>query len=228
MPPAAAVMTEAEEVVATTEASQFSVRYHIPGRVSVPADNSRQRFVLGKQQFSTTLGARTTPKRDPRAFLYAEFEYSGEDPLLAGRWQLQRDGVYVGQAEQALVRPGEALALPFGPDDAIQVEYQLLKDERGTQGLLKREQTVERRYRITLSNGHQRSVPVSVYDQLPVARNEAIRVALSPEGTPPTTTNVDGRSGVLHWQQALDAGGRWEIHFTYRISFPEGRALPGF
>jgi uncharacterized protein (TIGR02231 family) len=218
----------AEEIIAAAQATEFSVSYRIPGRVSVPADNSRQRFVLDKQQFSSRLAARTTPKRDPRAFLYAEFDYSGESPLLAGSWQLQRDGIYVGNAEQAVVRPGEAMALPFGPDDAIKVEHQLLKDERGTQGLLKREQRVERRYRITLTNGHQRAIPITVYDQLPVARDETINVALSDGSTPPNATNVDERSGVITWQQALAPKGRWQINFGYDVTFPQGREVPGF
>ncbi|MCW8918242.1 MAG: mucoidy inhibitor MuiA family protein [Gammaproteobacteria bacterium] len=228
MAPDTTLPAEAEEVVAAVQATEFSVRYRIPGRVSVPADNSRQRFVLGKQQFSSRLAARATPKRDPRAFLYAEFDYSGESPLLAGSWQLQRDGIYVGTAEQAVVRPGEAMALPFGPDEAIKVEHQLLKDERGTQGLLKREQRVERRYRITLTNGHQRAIPITVYDQLPVARNETINVALSDDSTPPNATNVDERSGVISWQQALAPKKPWQIDFGYDISFPREKEIPGF
>jgi uncharacterized protein (TIGR02231 family) len=219
---------DAEEIVATTQASEFSVRYRIPGRVSVPADNSQQRFVLTKQQFKTTLGARTTPKRDPRAFLYAEFDYSGETPLLAGTWQLQRDGVYVGKSRQKVVRPGEPLALAFGPDDAIKVEYQLLQDERGKQGLINRERRVERRYLINITNGHKLAVPVSVFDQIPVPRDEAIKVALSKDSSKPSETDVDERKGVLKWQRDLKPGGKAEIKFGYSVSFPQDKNVPGF
>ncbi len=228
MAPAASMLEEAEEVVATTQASEFSVRYRIPGKVNVPADNSRQRFVLGKQQFNSTLGARTTPKRDPRAFLYAEFDYPGETPLLAGQWQLQRDGVYVGNAHQPVVRPGEAVALAFGPDDAIKVEYQMVKDERGKQGLINREQRIERNYRISLTNGHQRAIPITVYDQIPVARDKTITVTLSRDSTRPTTTDVDDRSGVLNWKRDLKANDKMAINFGYAVSFPQEKQLPGF
>lgn len=228
MAPAEPMLEEAEEVVATTQASEFSVRYRIPGKVNVPADNSRQRFVLGKQQFNSTLGARTTPKHDPRAFLYAEFDYPGETPLLAGQWQLQRDGVYVGNARQPVVRPGEAVALAFGSDDAIKVEYQMVKDERGKQGLINREQRIERNYRISITNGHQRVMPITVYDQIPVARDKTITVTLSRNSTKPTTTDVDDRSGVLNWKRELKANGKMEINFGYAVSFPQEKQLPGF
>jgi uncharacterized protein (TIGR02231 family) len=228
MAPAEPQLAEAEEKVATTQASAFSVRYRIPGRVSVPADNSRQRFVLSKQQFDTNLTARTTPKRDPRAFLYAEFDYRGETPLLAGTWQLQRDDVYVGESRQQVVRPGEPLALAFGPDDAIEVEHKLLKDERGKQGLINRERRVERRYHISVSNGHKLSLPVSVYDQLPVARDETIKVALSKDSSKPSEVDVDERPGVLKWQRELKPGGKMEINFGYSVSYPQDKQLPGF
>ncbi len=221
-------MVAADEVVAASEASEFSVRYRVPGRVSVPADNSRRRFVLARQGFDTRLGVRTTPKRDRRAFLYAEFDYGGETPLLPGNWQLQRDGIYVGRARHKAIRPGESLALAFGADDAIKVEYQLLKDERAKQGLLSREQRVERRYLISVTNGHKVSVPLSVYDQLPVARDEAIKVKLSGDASKPSLEDVDGRRGVLGWERTLKPGERMEIDFGYSVSFPQEKMVPGF
>jgi uncharacterized protein (TIGR02231 family) len=228
MAPEEPALQEAEEVVASSQASEFSLRYSIPGRVSVPADNSRQRYLLAKQQFDTSLGARTTPRRDPRAFLYAEFDYPGKSPLLAGTWQLQRDGVYVGNARQPALRPGETVALAFGPDDAIKVEYQLLKDERAEKGLLNREQRIERNYRITISNGHQRALPVTVYDQIPVARDKSIAIALTNKSTKPTTIDVDKRSGVLNWVRELKANGTFEIDFGYSVSYPHDKRIPGF
>lgn len=218
----------AAPIVAASEATEFSVRYRIPGRVSVPADNSRQRFVLATQQFSGKLSARTTPKYDPRAFLYALFDYSGEAPLLAGTWQLQRDGVYVGSTNHKAVRPGEELALAFGPDEALKVEYQLLKDERSKQGLISREQRVERHYRIKVSNGHKVAVPVNIYDQLPVARDEAITVELDKDGAKPNKVDVEDRRGVLRWEREIKPGGKAEIDFGYSVSFPQGREVPGF
>jgi len=223
-----AAPAEAEAVVATTQASEFSLSYRIPGRVSVPADNSRHRFVLDKQSLDTTLTARTAPRLDRRAFLYAELDYQGENPLLPGPWQLQRDGTFVGTRNNEALRPGEKLALAFGADDAIEIAYQQLKDERGKQGLIQREQRIERRYLIQVTNRHKRSLPVTVYDQIPVSRDKAIKVELLEEGTPPSEQNVKDKPGILAWRETLKPQQQKRIDFGYAVSFPLDRRVPGF
>lgn len=223
-----AAPVEAKEKQAQTVASEFSVRYRIPGEVSVPADNSRHRFVLNKRELSAELTARTAPKLDSRAFLYAELDYPGETPLLPGPWQLQRDGTFVGSQNNPALRPGEKIALAFGADDAIEVDYKLLKDEREKQGLISREENVQRRYRITLSNHHKRKLPVSVFDQLPVSRDESLKVTLSEGSTRPSDRDVNDRAGVLEWKRSMDPGEKWMIHFGYDVSYPQDKQVPGF
>ncbi|MFO7593994.1 MAG: mucoidy inhibitor MuiA family protein [Pseudomonadota bacterium] len=226
---------EAEPFAAPAETKQtrliagdFSVRYAIPGRVSVPADNSNHRFILEQQQLDVSLTARTAPKLDTRAFLYAELDYTGEAPLLPGTWRLQRDGVFVGKQDNEALRPGETIALAFGEDNAIAVDYKLLRDERSEQGLISREKNVQRRYRITVTNHHSRKLPVSVFDQLPVARDEEIKVALSDDSTPPSRRDVEDRAGILEWKQELAPNQEWRIDFGYNVSYPKDKQVPGF
>jgi uncharacterized protein (TIGR02231 family) len=219
---------EAETRIAQIQSSEFSVKYRIPGRVTVPADNSRQRFVLTKQKLHAKLAARLAPKLDTRAFLYAELDYQGDTPLLPGPWQLQRDGTFVGTQHNKALRPGEALALAFGADSAIEVDYKQLKDERGKQGLISREQRIERRYRIHITNHHKRTLPVTVFDQIPVSRDESIKVTLLEEGTPPSERNIEDRPGVLSWKAMLKPQQKQSIDFGYAVSYPLDRKVPGF
>jgi uncharacterized protein (TIGR02231 family) len=218
----------AEVKTAQAVSSEFSVRYRIPGRVTVPADNSRHRFVLNQQEMGVELAARTAPKLDNRAFLYAELTYKGDSPLLPGPWQLQRDGNFVGSHNNPALRPGEKLALAFGADDAIEVDYKLLKNEREKQGLISREVNVQRRYRMTLTNHHKRKLPVSVFDQLPVSRDEDIKVTLADGSTRPSDRDVKDRAGVLEWKRSMDPGEKWIIHFGYDVSYPQDKKVPGF
>lgn len=216
------------ETEAQPQVSEFSVRYRIPGRVSIPADNSRQRFVLTKQTLHAKLAARLAPKLDPRAFLYAELDYQGENPLLPGQWRLQRDGTFVGTQVNEALRPGEPLSLAFGADDAMEVDYKQLKDKRGKQGLIKREQRVERRYRIQATNHHRRTIPITVFDQLPVSRDESIKVELLEDTTPVSEKDVKDRPGVLAWKETLKPQQKQTIDFGYAVSYPLDRKVPGF
>lgn len=218
----------AEVSEAQAISSDFTVRYAIPGRVTVPADNSKHRFVLNTQRLKAELQARSAPRLDRRAFLYAELDYQGEAPLLPGPWQLQRDGTFVGSRHNDALRPGETIALAFGADDAIAIDYQPLKDERGQQGLISREQTVQRNYRISVTSHHTRQLPVSIFDQLPVSRDESIKVSLARGSTPPTSRNVEERAGVLAWTRTLGANEEWTIDFGYEVSYPQDKKVPGF
>ena len=219
----------AEDTLAATEISEFSLRYRIPGRVSVPADNSRHRFVLAKQSLESSMSARSAPKLDQRAFLYAEVDYTGDSPLLPGPWQLQRDGNFVGTQDNPALLPGEELALAFGTDEAIEVEYKKLKDERGRQGLINREQRIERQYTITVTNRHKITMPVTVFDQIPVSSDESITVELLKESTTsPTQTNVENRPGILSWKKEIKPQEKVTIDFGYAVIFPQDKKVPGF
>lgn len=225
---AAPMMMEAEEQVADMDAGDFAVSYRVPGKVSLTADNARQRFVLAKQELAVLLAARSAPRLDSRAFLYAEFDHAGEAPLLPGSWRLTRDDTYVGEVTQQTLRPGAHLALAFGSDDAVEVQYHVVQDERSEKGVFSKDNRIERRYRIEVHNRHRIALPVSVYDQIPVARDQQIKVALSDDTTPPAERDVDGRVGVLLWKQELKPQGKQIIQFGYSVSYPQGRDLPGF
>ncbi|MGM0594654.1 MAG: mucoidy inhibitor MuiA family protein [Pseudomonadota bacterium] len=227
-PRSAAPQKEAEVSQAQSVGTDFSVRYAIPGRVTVPADNSRHRFVLSRESHPVTLLARTAPRLDERAFLYAELDYQGDGPLLPGPWQLQRDNTFVGTHHNEALRPGETIALAFGGDEAIEVEHQLLKDERAEEGIINREERVQRRYRLTLTNHHQRKLPISVFDQLPVSRDERIQVEMAKDSNRPNQRDVNDRSGVLEWKRSLAPGEKWTIHFGYNVSYPQDKEVPGF
>lgn len=226
MAPAAPL--EAEEQVAQNIAGEFAVRYRVPGAVSVPADNSRQRFVLGHEEFAVTLAARSAPRFDPHAYLYADTAYPGKVPLPAGEWRLVRDDVFVGMQPRPVLRPGEPLALAFGADDAVEVRYHTEENEGAEKGMFSKERRVLRRYRIELDNRHGVALPITVYDQLPVSREEALRVTLDENATPPDQRDVDGKVGVLAWQRVLAAQGKAEIRFGYTVTYPAERQVPGF
>lgn len=224
----AAPALEAQEQVAEAAVGDFAVSYRVPGKVSVTADNARQRFVLDKQDVAVQLAARSVPRLDARAFLYAEFDYAGAAPLLPGAWRLTRDDTYVGEVMQPMLRPGARLALAFGSDDAVEVKYLVVKDERGEKGVFSKDNRVERRYRVELHNRHRIALPVSIYDQIPVPRDQQIKVALSDDTTPPSERDVEGRVGVLLWKQELKPQAKQVIQFGYGVSFPQGREVPGF
>jgi uncharacterized protein (TIGR02231 family) len=212
----AAVMEQA-----VLETTGFTSQYRVPGRISLPADNRQQRFLLATQSYAVDLSARAVPALSTDAHLFAETVFEGATPMLPGAVNLFQDGQMVGQTRVGTVAPGMLLRLAFGVDDRIEIRHELDRDVTGREGLLRRQQRLERGYRITLNNHHDRALSVTVLDRLPVPRDERIRVELTTGSTTPAERDVDGRLGVLAWTAALEAGGAAEIRFGYVVSWPE-------
>lgn len=206
---------------AALETTGFTSRYRVPGRVSLPPDNRIQRFLLARDETDADLSARAVPLLSPHAFRFAETVFAGDTPLLPGSVNLFQDGQLVGRTRVGTVAPGAPMNLAFGVDDRIEVERMLDRDSTGRQGLLRRQQRLERSYRITVANRHDRSLPVTVLDRLPVSRDERIRVELTPGTTEPAERDVDGRLGVLAWDLEPAPGATEEVRFGFTVSWPE-------
>lgn len=218
----------AEPNVAQVVATEFAAQYQVPGIVDLSADGEPHNFVIAELPMDAQLALRAIPKITPGAFLYGELEYEGDAPLLPGPVAVYRDGVFAGRSALALLRPGEKFELSFGVDDRVRVDYRLVAGERSLQGLINKHRRMEWRYRIEVVNYHKRAMKVSVLDQLPVARDERIKVELLPDTTPVSATNVDERRGVLAWTKTYEPGEEQAITFAYAVTYPEGGHVAGF
>jgi len=203
--------------------NEYTQAYRVPGRASVAADNQPHRFQLDEHRVDVSLGARTVPRHQTTAWLYAEGTWEGELalPLPPGSVTLYQDDTLVGQTRFAGVAPGGELASSFGVDDRITVEYELVRDDSGSEGMLRKSNVLTRVHRIGVSNGHSRPIDLTVFDAMPVSRDERIEVALTDAATAPDRRDVDGRPGVLAWDRKVPAGGELKLTVGYRLSFPD-------
>ena len=88
-------------------------------------------------------------------------------------------------------------------------------------GTFRRRNEVERLHRITITSGHDRAIPITVLDRMPVARDERIEVSLLDESERPDRQDVDDRPGIVSWDRELGAGETLELPFGYKASWPE-------
>ncbi|HHM04661.1 MAG TPA: mucoidy inhibitor MuiA family protein [Gammaproteobacteria bacterium] len=208
--------------------AEFATEYLIPGRATVPADNEPHYFTVHQEPLAATLAALSIPKLDPAAYLYAELRYPGAAPLLPGPVSVFRDNVFVGNARLPLIRPGERVKLSFGKDDKLKVRYHIDAAVSSPGGIFNRNKKLERGYRITITNHHQRAMDITVLDQLPVPQDKRITVKLDEKNTSPVSQyDVDGKQGVLAWRKNYLAGEKNEIRFVYSVAYPAELALQG-
>jgi uncharacterized protein (TIGR02231 family) len=216
---------EVEQQKAAVIAAPFQAIYAVPGRLSIPETGEAKRVQLLEESIEPLLAVRTVPKEDTKAFLYAKMMLPrGGSPLLPGTVSLFRDGTFVGTGQLPVLNPGEEHELGFGIDDLVRVKYAVAEEKKGETGLISSSRTDSRNYRITVKNMHERAIQLSVLDQVPVSKNQEIKVEYTGR-TPPTKQNVDDKRGVVGWETKLEPDQEQVIEFGYRMTWPAAKNI---
>jgi uncharacterized protein (TIGR02231 family) len=215
---------QAEERFAKVEAQAFQAIYAIAGRVTVPATGEVKRVQIDEAQLDPALGVRTVPKRDPKAFLYAKVTMARGTPILPGQVALFRDGTFVGNGRLPLLSPGEEHELGFGVDDAVRVRHAVAEEKRAETGIITSSKTDTRSFRITVKNLHERAIPVTVIDQIPVAQNADIKIELLGKSSP-TRRDMEDKRGLLAWDMELKPDEEKAVEFGYRVTWPAAKKI---
>lgn len=200
-------------------------RYDLPGRVEIPSDNQKHRFRLDQRTLAAELAARTVPSRQPAAWTFVEAEWTGDAALPPGPVQLFQDGASMGRSAFAGAAPGAVIESSFGVDDRIEIDYELVRQERDVTGLLNKTVNELREHRIAITNRHSRPVSLTVLDQLPVSRDDRIEVRLTDRSTAPDRRDIDDQPGRIAWDLELAPGQTRELMLGVIVSWPED--LPG-
>ena len=216
---------EAAESEAAADTGGFQAVFRIPGRVSVAINEGAKSFRVSTATIAPDLLVRTAPALDAAAYLEASFKQAEEAPLLPGRIALYRDGIFVGRGQMALTPKDETLRLGFGVDDKIKVARTMLRKNESSSGLISTTKTDEREFKITVRNGHDAPIRVTVEDQLPVSEIDEVKVETLPSTTPPTERNTRNRRGVLAWSFPAGPGELHEIAFGWRVRWPAGKPI---
>jgi uncharacterized protein (TIGR02231 family) len=214
----------AEEIRTSVDAQGYQAVYGIASRVSVAATGEAKRVQIDANDIDPALVVRAVPKRDTTAFLYAKATLTKGTPVLPGVVSLFRDGTFVGTGQLPLLPPGEEHELGFGSDDAVRVKYAIVEEKRGETGLISSSKTDVRSWRISVKNLHERAIPVSVVDQIPVSQNQDVKVEFTGK-TQPTKRDIDDKRGVLAWDLDLKPDEEKTIEFGYRASWPSAKRV---
>jgi len=217
-------LASAAEVKADIVQAPFQALFAVPGRLTVPATNEAKRVKLADDAIEPQLLARTVPKHDAKAYLYAKLSLPKGSPLLPGQVSLFRDGTFVGMGRLPLLSPGEDHELGFGADDRIRVKHASADEKRGETGLISTSKTDTRNFKITVKNLHERQMPVTVLDQMPASNNQEIKVDLTSRPQP-TKQNVEDRRGVLAWELKVEADQEVTIEHGYRVTWPAAKSI---
>ena len=210
----------AEEAQTVAETGGFQVLFRVAGRVSVPAGAGAKAFRISTANVTPALTVRASPALDDNAYLEAAFKQNEDAPLLPGQIALYRDGFFVGRGRMALTPKEETVRIGFGVDEKVKVARATVRRNEGSTGIITTAKTDEREFKITVRNGHDTPIGVTIEDRVPVSEIADVHVDLLPMTTPPTQRDVKDRRGVLAWSFNANPGELREIKLGWRVRWP--------
>jgi uncharacterized protein (TIGR02231 family) len=221
--PAAAPMMAAVEQEAALEAGDYEAVFRIPGRIDLASDGSERSLRIGSRQIAADLSVRAAPAFDQTAYLEASFVNADEAPILPGELSIQRNGVFVGRGQLAMVAPGASVRIGLGADERVKVERKPVNRKENEPTWLGQTKQEAREFRTTVQNLHPFPIKAFIVDRIPISENSAITIDQLPATTAPNDKSVEGRRGVLGWTFEIAPGETREIRLAYRMRWPADR-----
>ncbi len=209
---------------ATAEQGTTAVTYR-PGRpVAVPSGAHGHRTTLAQLDLTAKLGYLTAPAHSTEAYLRATVVNTSEHTLRPGKASVFHETEFVGTTRLDVWAPGEELELALGVDDRIRVDREL-SHRSASKATLSGVRKREAAYHTTIINHSPREAVVTVLDQAPVSRDEAIKVhevRTVPE--PVERTEL----GEITWRLTLAPGAKGVVTLGYRVDVAKGVELAGW
>jgi uncharacterized protein (TIGR02231 family) len=142
--------------------------------------------------------------------------------LLPGKANIFRDNTFVGTVQLENVSPGQEYKLNLGIDEGLKIERQLV-ERQVDKKLIGNQRRTSYAYRLSVTNLRQVQVHLTLQEQLPVSRNEQIKVRL-------TLTNpkiVAGEMGLLEWIMSLPPQAKQELYYQFVVEHPPDLTVIG-
>jgi uncharacterized protein (TIGR02231 family) len=209
---------------AQVEQGAVAATYRPARAVAVPADGTTARATISVLELAARLDYITAPVTSTDVHLRAVVTNTSEHTLPAGEAAVFHEADFVSRTGLAAWAPGEELELALGLDDRVRVERELVR-RTATRATLGSSRRREVEYRTTIGNYTGAPARITVLDQVPVTRHDAITVKETVvEPAPAERTDL----GVLTWRLAVPEGATQTVRLGYRVETGKGIELSGW
>ncbi|MDR1332397.1 MAG: DUF4139 domain-containing protein [Tannerella sp.] len=210
-----------DDYVRTSE-NEIDITYAIDLPYAIPGNGKEQSLELKTQEVDASYRYYCAPRLDAETYLLAEIALPERLNLLNGKANVTYEGTYIGETDISITTAQPALTLTLGMDRRVAVRRTKVQDFSTTRFLgTDVEQTFT--YRLTVRNGQNRPVRMTLKDQYPISTQKDIKVELLSRTTPPTFNVED--VGVLTWEEELQPGETKVYEISYSVKYPRNRHL---
>lgn len=219
---------QAEEDLAVDSAAVSeagaSLTYTLSASADIPGNNQPRKVTVATLNYKPLITYVTAPKLEQVCYRRAEIRNDSRYSLLPGRAQLFEGDEYLGATALDFVAPGQTFELALGADERLRVERELAARDVDKAFIIGDRRRIRYGYTIALENLRDTAQQVTVRDQIPVARDEQIKVKLEAADPKPSEQS---ELGQLEWKLTLDRGAKRSIRFDFSVEYPRSLDVVG-
>jgi uncharacterized protein (TIGR02231 family) len=207
-----------------------AVSFVLPRTVIVPSNaEESQTISLAAIDATADLYHVAVPMLTDSVYIRSEVTNDSPYILLPGRASIFHGSDYVGKTTLATVTPDETFTIDLGIDPSVSATRSLVEKNTATTGLFASAKQTAYNFQIAISNGHDESIDIRVWDRIPVSQDESIEILLEklsqPLSTDPNYLKTERPHGLLRWDLAIDANmtGEQTYAFDWRVEVARGK-----
>lgn len=195
-----------------------------PRRESVEGTGKARKAFLASFPLTTEMIRSTAPVLEQQVFLSAKGKNTTALAVLSGSANVFLDDEFLGRVTLPNTPVGGELKLAFGADDRVTVERKVERFHE-TSGIISKDDVYTYRVRTTLKNLYPHPVTVSALEQLPISRDESIKVKLLEGSTKPSEKENPKKRGVRTYTLTLKPQQEQTLVLEYEVRAPKGKLV---
>lgn len=218
----AAAIEEEASMALNVEQTQGQMGYEFEIKIpyTIPSDSKPVVAEIGHYEIPASYTYQSTPKIDKDAFLIARVTDWEKLHLLEGEANVYFENTFIGKSIMNVSQQSDTLSFSLGRDKRIMIQ-RTKENEYTSRKFIGSSQTQSIAWKLSVRNTRPEPVTLTLYDQLPVSRNNNITVTAEEisGGT------LDEAKGIIAWQMTLQPGEQRELPLRYKVKYPKGRNL---
>ncbi len=213
----------AETVVAEVSKQGSVVTFKLNGGGNIPSDGAPHKTTIFNDDYPCNFDYIAMPRLVSFAYLQANVKNSVNGAtLLPGKANIFRDNIFVGTTQLENIAPGQEFKLNLGIDEGLKIERELV-ERQVDKKLIGNQRRITYSYRLIITNLLNSEANLKLTEQLPVSRNEQIKVRLI-RSNPQIQL---GEMGILEWLLTLAPQERREIYYQFTVEHPPELTVVG-
>ncbi|BAY84191.1 hypothetical protein NIES267_36870 [Calothrix parasitica NIES-267] len=214
---------EADVITAEVLQEGNVVNFNLDSSGNIPSDGAPHKITIFQDDYPCNFHYIAMPRLVSFAYLQAKAKNNPSGAtLLPGKANVFRDNIFVGTSELENTVPGEEFKLNLGIDEGVKIKRDLVEREVDKKFIGKLRK-ITYAYRLQVSNLLDTEAQLELIEQLPISRNEQIKVRLN--RTNPQIQS--GEMGILRWNLTLQAQEKQEIYYQFTIEHPPQLIVKG-